>query len=44
MQAGCAAAFISRPGKALSPGFPRPDIVGKDLREVAETTIKTERL
>ena len=44
MQAGCAAAFIARPGKALFPGFPIPDILGKDLREVAETIIKTERL
>ena len=44
LQAGCAAAFIARPGKALFPGFPKPDIVGTDLREIAETIIKTERL
>ena len=35
MRAGCAAAFIARPGKALFPLADRPDIVGSDLREVA---------
>src|ERR1700687_4792659 len=33
MRAGCAAAFIARPGKAAYPLFPRPDIVGRDLGE-----------
>ena len=36
LQAGCAAAFVARPGKALFPLFPKPDIVGRDLREVSE--------
>jgi len=39
MQAGCAAAFVARPGKALFPLFPRPDITGRDLDEVARTII-----
>ena len=42
MQAGCAAAFVARPGKALFPLFPTPDIVGKDLREVSEAIVKAE--
>ncbi|HET7142597.1 MAG TPA: haloacid dehalogenase type II [Anaerolineales bacterium] len=36
LNAGCAAAFISRPGKVLNPLLPKPDIVGSDLVEVAE--------
>src|SRR5207237_3506541 len=35
MQAGCSAAFVARPGKALFPSFPMPEIVGRDLREVS---------
>ena len=42
MQAGCAAAFIARPGKALFPGFPKPDIVGRDLGEVAAAILQAE--
>lgn len=37
--AGCAAAFIARPGKVLNPLMPVPDIVGNDLIEVAEKII-----
>jgi 2-haloacid dehalogenase len=37
--AGCAAAFIIRPDKALNPLMPIPDIVGNDLIEVAEKII-----
>jgi 2-haloacid dehalogenase len=33
--AGCAAAFVARPGKVLGPLVPAPDVVGDDLREVA---------
>ncbi|MDP1716314.1 MAG: haloacid dehalogenase type II [Anaerolineales bacterium] len=36
LNAGCAAAFITRPGKVLNPLLPKPDIVGSDLVEVAE--------
>jgi 2-haloacid dehalogenase len=42
MKAGCAGAFVARPGKALFPLFPKPDIVGKDLREVSEAIIAAE--
>lgn len=42
MQAGCAAAFVARPGKALFPAFPGPDIIGHDLREVADAILAAE--
>ena len=42
LQAGCAAAFVARPGKALFPLFPQPDIVGKDLREVSDAILAAE--
>lgn len=37
--AGCAAAFIARPGHVLNPSMPAPDVVGRDLVEVAEKII-----
>ncbi len=43
MQAGCAAAFIARPGKALFPAFPKPDIVGHDLRDVTEAILLADQ-
>ena len=36
LRAGCTAAFIARPGMVLGPLDERPDIVGQDLREVAD--------
>ncbi len=42
MRAGCAAAFVARPGHVLDPLFDRPDIVGKDLREVAQAIVETD--
>ena len=42
LHAGCAAAFIARPGKVLNPLLPKPDIVGKDLVEVADKIIKAD--
>ncbi len=42
MRAGCAAAFVARPGKVLNPLAPRPDVVGSDLREVAAQIIEHE--
>jgi 2-haloacid dehalogenase len=42
MRAGCAAAFVARPGKAGFPLFPSPEIAGNDLGEVAEAIIKVE--
>jgi 2-haloacid dehalogenase len=40
--AGCAAAFIARPGKVLNPLMPVPDIVGNDLIDVAEKIIAAD--
>jgi 2-haloacid dehalogenase len=42
MRAGCAAAFVARPGKALFPLADQPDIVGPDLRNVADQIIKRD--
>lgn len=39
MNAGCAAAFVARPGMVLDPLFPSPDIVGADLLGVADRLI-----
>jgi 2-haloacid dehalogenase len=35
LRAGCRAAFVARPGMVLEPLAPAPEIVGKDLGEVA---------
>lgn len=43
LRAGCAAAFVARPGKVLDPLASRPDIVGADLREVADRILAEER-
>jgi 2-haloacid dehalogenase len=42
MRASCAAAFVARPGKVLDPLFEPPDVVGSDLRGVAERIIEAE--
>lgn len=42
MLAGCKAAFVARPGKAVFPLFPKPDIIGYDLGEVAERILQAE--
>lgn len=42
-RAGCAAAFVARPGMVLDPLLPRPDIIGADLREVAEAIVQVDR-
>ena len=39
LRAGCKAAFVARPEKALNPKGAKPDIVGRDLGEVAEQII-----
>lgn len=41
-RAGCAAAFVARPGMVLDPLADRPDVVGKDLDVVAERIIARE--
>lgn len=43
LRAGCEAAFVGRPGAALDPLAPTPDIIGKDLDEVAGLIIAAER-
>ncbi len=43
LRAGCAAAFVSRPGKVLDPLAPRPDVVGPDLEAVAAKLVAVER-
>jgi 2-haloacid dehalogenase len=40
--AGCAAAFVVRPGKVLGPLVQPPDIVGDDLREVAARIVELD--
>jgi 2-haloacid dehalogenase len=42
MRAGCTAAFVARPGKALFPLADTPDIVGPDLRNVADQIVKRD--
>lgn len=42
LNAGCAAAFVARPGMILDPLVPRPDIVGSDLDEVADQILAIE--
>jgi 2-haloacid dehalogenase len=41
-RSGCAAAFIARPDMVLDPLFERPDVTGRDLREVAEQIIQRD--
>ena len=43
MRAGCAAAFVERPGVVWNPLLERPDIVGPDLGAIAEQVIKVDR-
>ena len=42
LRAGCAAAFVSRPGKVLDPLAPAPDVVGPDLEAVAAGIVAAE--
>jgi 2-haloacid dehalogenase len=41
LAAGCAAAFVRRPGKVMSPLGDQPDIVGEDLDEIAGKILAT---
>ena len=43
LRAGCAAAFVARPGMVLDPLVKRPDVVGADLREVAKRILEAEK-
>ena len=42
LRAGCAAAFVARPGMVLDPLSEKPDVIGKDLREVTDRIIETD--
>jgi len=42
LRAGCAAAFVARPGKVLYPLGPQPDIIAADLRRVAALIVSAE--
>jgi 2-haloacid dehalogenase len=42
LRAGCAAAFVARPGKVLYPLGPKPDITGPDFKIVAELIVAAE--
>ncbi|GCE23772.1 haloacid dehalogenase type II [Dictyobacter kobayashii] len=39
-RAGCATAFVARPGMVLNPLFPTPTIIGHDLSEVVDHILK----
>jgi 2-haloacid dehalogenase len=41
-RAGCATAFVARPGKVLDPLVDTPDVIGADLAEVADRIIATD--
>jgi 2-haloacid dehalogenase len=43
IRAGCTAAFVNRPGMVLDPAGEKPDVVGGDLRDVADKIIARER-
>jgi 2-haloacid dehalogenase len=43
IRAGCAAAFVARPGMVLDPAGEQPDVVGRDLRDVTDEIIARER-
>jgi 2-haloacid dehalogenase len=42
VRAGCAAAFVARPGKVLDPLVEPPDVVGADLAEVADRILAVD--
>lgn len=43
VRAGCAAAFVARPGKVLDPLIEPPDLVGADLAEVADGILAVDQ-
>ena len=42
LRAGCAAAFIARPGQVMNPFGPQPDVRGANLGEVVEQILAVE--
>ena len=43
VRAGCAAAFVARPGKVLDPLVERPDVIGADLVAVADGILAADK-
>jgi len=43
LHAGCAAAFVARPGQVLDPAGAQPDIIGTNLADVAEQILMADR-
>jgi 2-haloacid dehalogenase len=41
-RAGCATAFVARPGKVLDPLVERPEIIGADLAQVADAVLAVD--
>jgi len=44
LRAGCAAAFVARPGMVLDPLVPAPDITGANLHAVVDRILEVEHL
>jgi 2-haloacid dehalogenase len=42
LRAGCAGAFVARPGMVLDPLVPAPDVAGADMAEVVERILAAE--
>ena len=42
LQAGCAAAFVARPGQVMNPFGPQPALKGTDLGDVVEKILEVE--
>ena len=42
LRAGCAGAFVARPGMVLDPLVPAPDVTGVDMAEVAKRILASE--
>jgi 2-haloacid dehalogenase len=43
LHAGCAAAFVARPGQVVDPAGAQPDIIGTNLADVAEQILMADR-
>ncbi len=42
LRAGCAAAFVARPGQVMNPFGPQPDVKGTDLADVVEKILAVD--
>lgn len=42
LRAGCAGAFVARPGMFFDPLVPRPDVMGRDMQDVVEQILAIE--